>query len=517
MKTQDSYYTQTLNYVGQNPKAIWDILPDNLSEEQFTEIVNIAVEKDPLLLRYITSDNILKFDREKYYELALRAVKSNMLAFPYVVPYVDEYVEKEYRHQKVDILTKEQYEEIALEAVRKQGNLLRNVKPFCLTKEACDKILRLAIVENPLAIEHVNAAYLVKEQYLTKQGYEEIALLAVGGMGDAISLVDPKFLPEGAYDRVCVRAVNQNPEACYRIRMEHVGPGYWGAVLLAISQDPAMIINVHSENKDEYKAAGLLAVGKDGSLIRHVKPEALTNEQYREVALAAANQNGYALRDVSRSNLTDEQYGEVAMVAVSNDGLALEYVRPDINYGKKAISKKEYEEICSKALEKNSYAIGCVKPEYLPKDVYQKFASEAVRKCGDAIASVDHRNLSKKEYSEIALVAVEQDGLALRHVKCSYVSNKEKYKEIATAAVGQNAKALKFIDSTNLPKGAYEELALLAVEKDNEVVTYVAYGELKGKKALDEIKKKLNPGQVIDSPSQDGPLKDNFELKVNEK
>lgn len=517
MKNQGSYYVEASVNVTEHPKAIWDILPDLLSKKQFIEIVNIAVEKDPLLLRYITPQNILKFDKEEYYKLALKAVKSDMLAFSYVVPYIDEYVESEFRNQKVDILTKEQYEEIASEAVRKQGSLLRNVKPFCLTKEAYQGIVKLAIIENPLAIEHVDTEYLARTQYFTKQEYEEIALLAVGGIGNAISFVDPKYLPQGTYDKVCLQAVKQNPKACYRIRMEYVGVGYWGAVLLAISQDPAMIINFHSENKDEYKAAALLAVGKDGSLIRNIRTELLTKEQYGEVALAAVNQNGCALQDVSRSYLTREEYLEVAMAAVNNDGLALKSFWPELNYGTKPISKEEYKVVCIKALERNNYALGNVWPNYLPKGVYKQFASEVVKKLGDALSCVDHENLSQKEYSEIALLAVEQDGLALRHVRCWHVSNKEKYKEIATVAVKQNCEALKHINPENLPKGAYEEIVLFAVEKDSKVVIHVVYGELWGKKAFDEIKKKLQPGGAVSDPSPAGVLKDSPEPSIDKK
>lgn len=196
-----------------------------------------------------------------------------------------------------------------LEAVKKEGQFLKNLEEKFQTKELCLE----AVKQDGYALQ-----YVVKEQT------SEICLAAVRENGFALQFVREQT-PE-----ICLAAVEQNGFALADV-VEQIPD----ICLAAVKQNGLALKYV----KERTLEICLAAVKEDGDALSFVK------EQTPEICLAAVEQNGLAIVYVK------EQTPEICLSAVRRNGLALEYIPEQLRTP----------EICLAAVKDNGWALEFVR------------------------------------------------------------------------------------------------------------------------------------------------------------
>lgn len=213
---------------------------------QTPEICRAAVSLNPTAIKYV---------REQSPELCFMAVRAYGMALEYV--------------RAVDC---QQYEEICLAAVQKNGEALRHVAINCLR-------------------------------------YEEICFAAVRQSGMGLQYVQNKT-PE-----ICLAAVEENGFAlrCVNADDPAIAPHYYKICLVAVSRNGCALKDVAGGSFDHQQCYELClaAVAQDGRALEYVKMIMfIGGQQYEEICLVAIQQNCMAIEYAEYK--TDAMWEEAA-------------------------------------------------------------------------------------------------------------------------------------------------------------------------------------------------------------
>jgi hypothetical protein len=200
--------------IEQDERALQYVKGENCTPEQYTELCLLAIHQfaknraaDDLHRHYRYMKTIVPFvdlkvcTGEQYAEICLAAIS---------------YDSKELEQVNEHICTPERYYEICLAAVNKDASALARVKEHIIAaryRELC----MTAIRRDETAIRHVKEYFL---NGLTADQYFEMCLAAVKKNGGVLSSVDEKYLSAAHYFELCRIAVPQNGSAIRYIRAE---------------------------------------------------------------------------------------------------------------------------------------------------------------------------------------------------------------------------------------------------------------------------------------------------------
>jgi len=158
----------------------------------------------------------------------------------------------------------------------------------------------------------------------------------------------------------------------------------------------------------------LTAVKLDGTAIKHVPPEIIT----QEICLAAVKKDGMVLQFIK----PEYQNREIWLAAIGQNGSALKYIK----------SEHKTRAMCIAAIKNNIYALRYINTEYRTHETYL----EALKHDIDAYNFIppDHRT------HQLCLAAVKIDGRALYNIKYHNLTL-----DICVAAVRQNKNVMKYV------------------------------------------------------------------------
>lgn len=253
----------------------------HFNQEQRTELYNIAIDYNPMVLIYIPEElrtpehyeiaikqdsMMLEYISEEFRtkELCMMALHGN----PYLLPYLKDYIPEEFmtedaylsllqEHPDMISMTPVEYrtEEHYLSAIKKNGKYLKNIPVELITKEMC----LLAVQNNEYAMQYIDRDMpyypecvkiaiqknpdLLKDVSFRIQGYEEICELAIETDARSIRYMLHHEYNDPAYRRLCAKAVELLPTSIEYIDIYI--PEYTELCHKAISLDASTIYNIH--------------------------------------------------------------------------------------------------------------------------------------------------------------------------------------------------------------------------------------------------------------------------------
>ncbi len=262
-----------LAIISKKPEKINEILElaakNNFSKEQINSIIDAAINKDPLIIKNIPTEN-------HNYDRWLAIIKNNPLALEFLTNY------------KQSNITEEQYVDLCKISVKRQGLALKHVLPEFRKKE----INTEAVKSNGLALEFIA---IDDRQF-------DLMLDSVNGNGFAIQFIDHIKQTNLTSDQL---------QILYLAAVKKTG--------LALKYIPEALRN---------KTICSDAVEQNGLALEFV-PKHLTDF---DMILTSVNENGIAIKFIKNHKdyfITDEQYVELCLTAVKRNYLALKHISPD--------------------------------------------------------------------------------------------------------------------------------------------------------------------------------------------
>ena len=373
----------------------------------YGELATIALLQNGMALRYVPERSRLAF--------ASVAVQQNGLALQY---YEDD-----------DEPGTAEYFEVCKAAVRQNGLALQHVEELNSEAFSFDEVARIAVEQNPNAIDHVAG-------WASVHDYGALAYLAVRKDWAAFLYVDVLWEEYGAIAREVLREAGVALDWVPNTRADF---GELAQIAVLGFGDALEYV---PGDRDDYFEIARVAVQRNGDALRFVDVD---NDDYGVLAEIAMQSKGGALEHVPNDR---DDFGQLAKIALLQDVSALEHVPSD---------RDDYVALCKIAAQRNGHALQFVAwhADVMSASEYYAICRIAVQQDGDAIEHVSplfEREWHWAEWVLLAKFAMRQEvgAFTVMHQMWTpryYIDNigLEPYLELATVAVRAAPEMIKFV------------------------------------------------------------------------